>query len=183
MPRRRANLGTLALVGTAAIVLALPYAIAAQTVGDTFRKVSPAVVVIRATGHDVSGSGEVRFSEIGSGVLISRDGKVMTAAHVVHAMELDRVPDGILVASMANSDHVRIGDQALVIGAPIHMHLVRWRARAVEFRDRVHFGYLRVAGNRRGGHACHKTLSISVTAAGAWRTSSFGARTSGCSRA
>ncbi len=73
------------------MALALPWAVAAQTVGDTFRKVSPAVVVIRATGRDVSGSGEVRFSEIGSGVLISQDGKVMTAAHVVHAMDEIRV--------------------------------------------------------------------------------------------
>jgi S1-C subfamily serine protease len=109
--------------------------------------VSPAVVVIRATGRDVSGGSEVRFSEIGSGVLISRDGKVMTAAHVVHAMDeirvefmggeivtahvvssepaadlsllkLDRVPPGTSVARMANSDDVRIGDQIIVIGAP-----------------------------------------------------------------
>ena len=142
-------MGTAALVllGTVAVVLALPWTVAAQTVGDTFRKVSPAVVVIRATGRDVSGSGQVRFSEIGSGVLISQDGNVMTAAHVVHAMDdirvefmggesvtarvisseptadlsllkLDRVPPGIVVARMANSDDVRIGDQAIVIGAP-----------------------------------------------------------------
>jgi DNA-binding transcriptional MerR regulator len=32
-----------------------------------------------------------RFSEIGSGVLISQDGNVMTAAHVVHAMDEIRV--------------------------------------------------------------------------------------------
>jgi hypothetical protein len=73
------------------VVLALPWAVAAQTVGDTFRQVSPAVVVIRATGRDVSGSGEVRFSEIGSGVLVSQDGNVMIAAHVVHAMDEIRV--------------------------------------------------------------------------------------------
>jgi serine protease Do len=147
MARRRANLRALALAGTAVIVLALPWAVTAQTVGDTFRKVSPAVVVIRAKGRDVSGSGEMRFSEIGSGVLISQDGDVMTAAHVVHAMDefrvefmdgeivtariasseptadlsllkLDRVPPGALVARMANSDDVRIGDQVIVIGAP-----------------------------------------------------------------
>ena len=147
MARRRAKLRALALVGTAVIVLALPWAVAAQTVGETFRKVSPAVVVIRAKGRDVSGSGAVRSSEIGSGVLISQDGDVMTAAHVVHAMDeirvefmdgeivrarvvsseptadlsllkLDRVPPGILVAKMANSDDVRIGDQVIVIGAP-----------------------------------------------------------------
>ena len=146
-PRRQADLGRLVLFGTVIVVLVLPWTVAAQSVGDSFRKVSPSVVVIRATGHDVSGSGEVRFSEIGSGVLISQDGNVMTAAHVVHTMDeirvefmggdsvtarvvsseptadlsllkLDRVPAGALVARMANSDDVRIGDQVIVIGAP-----------------------------------------------------------------
>ena len=56
----------------------------AQTPGDVFRKVAPSVVVIRAKGSEV-GSG--RFNETGSGVLISPDGKVMTAAHVVHSMD------------------------------------------------------------------------------------------------
>ena len=115
------------------MVFALPWPLAAQTVGETFRKVSPAVVVIRATGRDVSGSGEVRLSEIGSGVLISQDGNVMTAVHVVHAMDeirgqfmggeivtaravsseptadlslltLERVPAGTFVARIVNSN-------------------------------------------------------------------------------
>ena len=55
---------------------------------ELFRKVNPSVVVIKAKGRDVSASrGLVTFSEIGSGVLVSPDGKVMTAAHVVHAMD------------------------------------------------------------------------------------------------
>ena len=59
----------------------------AQAVGDVFRQVSPSVVVIRTRGRDVAASGLVRFGEIGSRVLISADGKVMTAAHVVHSMD------------------------------------------------------------------------------------------------
>jgi S1-C subfamily serine protease len=119
----------------------------AQPVGDVFRKVSPAVVVIRSKGRDVSASGQVRFGEIGSGVLISADGKVMTAAHVVHAMDeisvefiggetvparvvasepaadlsllqLDRVPGNVKFARLADSTSVRVGDQVLVVGAP-----------------------------------------------------------------
>ena len=120
----------------------------AQSVGEVFRKVSPAVVVVRAKGRDVeAGTGQVRFNEIGSGVLVATDGKVMTAAHVVHTMDeisveflggetvparviasepaadlsllqLERVPAGVRVAAMANSDAVRVGDQVIVIGAP-----------------------------------------------------------------
>jgi S1-C subfamily serine protease len=119
----------------------------AQAVGEVFRKVSPSVVVIRSKGRDVSVSGQVRFGEIGSGVLISADGKVMTAAHVVHAMDeisvefiggetvpaqvvssepaadlsllqLDRVPAGVTASRLADSRSVRVGDQVLVVGAP-----------------------------------------------------------------
>ena len=131
----------------------------AQPLGEVFQKVNPSVVVIRAKGRDVStGGGQVRFSEIGSGVLISPDGKVMTAAHVVQAMDevtvefiggeavpaaviasepaadlsllkLDHVPPRALVARMANSDTVKIGDQVLIIGAPYglsHSMTVGW---------------------------------------------------------
>jgi S1-C subfamily serine protease len=143
---RRGRHSALVLLIAVAMML-VPAEAAAQSVGDTFRKVSPSVVVIRARGRDVAGTGEVRFSEIGSGVVVSQDGKVMTAAHVVHAMDeisvefmggdtvtarviasepaadlsllkLDRVPAGTLAATMADSDHVSIGDQVIVIGAP-----------------------------------------------------------------
>jgi serine protease Do len=129
------------------VTVAQPAAAGAQAVGDVFRKVSPSVVVIRARGRDVAASGQVRFGEIGSGVLISADGKVMTAAHVVHAMDeinvefiggetvparvissepaadlsllqLDRVPANVRVARLADSRSVRVGDQVLVVGAP-----------------------------------------------------------------
>jgi len=129
------------------VTLAPPAPAGAQAVGDVFRRVSPSVVVIRSRGRDVVESGQVRFGEIGSGVLISADGKIMTAAHVVQAMDeihvefiggetvparvvasepaadlsllqLDRVPAGVKVARLANSSAVRVGDQVLVVGAP-----------------------------------------------------------------
>ena len=121
----------------------------AQSVGEVFRKANPSVVVIRAKGRDVTSAagGLVRYNETGSGVLISADGKVITAAHVVNAvdeitvelvggapvsarvvssepaadlslLQLDSVPTGAVPARMANSDTVRVGDQVLVIGAP-----------------------------------------------------------------
>jgi serine protease Do len=135
------------LLLAAVVALGQPAPAGAQPVGDVFRQVSPSVVVIRSRGRDVSASGQIRFGEIGSGVLISGDGKVMTAAHVVHAMDeitvefiggeavkarvvasepaadlsllqLDRVPGGVKVARLANSTSVRVGDQVLVVGAP-----------------------------------------------------------------
>jgi serine protease Do len=147
------------LVALAVAVLSAPVPASAQSAGAVFEKVNASVVVVKAKGRDVSaGSGLVGFNEIGSGVLISADGKVMTAAHVVHAMDeitveflggetvsarvtasepaadlsllqLSRVPRGALVAPMANSDRVKIGDQVTVIGAPYglrHAMSVGW---------------------------------------------------------
>jgi serine protease Do len=119
----------------------------AQNLNEVFRKANPSVVVIRAKGRDVSSVGVTRFSETGSGVLVSADGKVMTAAHVVNAMDeitvealggervpakiiasepaadlsllqLERLPTGLQAAKMADSNTVRVGDQVMVIGAP-----------------------------------------------------------------
>ena len=120
---------------------------AAQTVGETFRQVAPSVVVVRAKGRDVTEAGQVRFSETGSGVLISADGKIMTAAHVVDTMDevaveflggetvparviasepaadlsllqIDRVPPGAKVSALADSARVQVGDPVVIIGAP-----------------------------------------------------------------
>jgi len=127
----------------------LPSPAGAQSVGDVFRKVNPAVLVIRAKGQDVEAAagGLTRFIETGSGVLVSADGKVMTAAHVVHSMDeinveflggetvsarvvssepaadlsllqLQSVPKGVKPALLADSDTVRVGDQILIVGAP-----------------------------------------------------------------
>ena len=131
-----------------AVVVAPAPRLSAQTVGDVFRRVQPSVVVIRATGRDATtGGGAQVVKEVGSGVLISSDGNVMTAAHVVQAMDeirvelpggetvgarvvasepaadlsllkLERVPPKAVVARLANSDAVRVGDQVIVVGAP-----------------------------------------------------------------
>jgi len=136
-----------ALLLAAYALLSLPMASAAQTPGEVFRKVTPSVVVIKAKGSEVTAGGQTRFLETGSGVLISADGKVMTAAHVVHSMneisveflggetvsakviasepaadlsllQLERVPAGARVAKMGNSDTVRVGDPVYIVGAP-----------------------------------------------------------------
>jgi serine protease Do len=131
--------------GTAVVGTVRPAA--AQTVRQVFEKVAPSVVVIRARGREVTAGGLDRYTETGSGVLVSADGKVMTAAHVVHALDeisveflggetvtarvaasepgadlsllqLDRVPPGSKAAVMADTSTVHVGDPIVIVGAP-----------------------------------------------------------------
>src|SRR5262245_20518446 len=119
----------------------------AQGLDEIFGKVNPSVVVVRSKGHDVGAGGVTQFTETGSGFLISESGRVMTAAHVVNAMDeitvegvagevvrakivssdaaadiallqLERVTAAIRVARLGNSDTVRVGQQVMVVGAP-----------------------------------------------------------------
>jgi S1-C subfamily serine protease len=147
LARRRG--GGLALLAATigGLLLSMPAPATAQTVREVFQKVVPSVVVIRARGRDVEASGQTRFTETGSGVLISADGKVMTASHVVHSMDeilveflggetvsarivasepaadlsllqLDRVPPTQKVSPMADSSKVQVGDPVIIVGAP-----------------------------------------------------------------
>jgi serine protease Do len=141
--------------GRRAAMLALALLLAApslargqgESLHDAYRRVSTSVAVIRARGHEVTAEGTVRFKEIGSGVLISPDGKVATAAHVVQTMEnitveflgeepvparviaseqwadisilqVSVVPRDATVAKLGNSDPVRVGDPVFIVGAP-----------------------------------------------------------------
>jgi serine protease Do len=137
----------LAVILAVAVWPAFAPAARAQNLEDIFRKVSPAVVVVRSKGRDVNAGGITRFTQTGSGVLISSGGRVMTAAHVVNGMDeitvegiagevvratlvaanaaadvsllqLERVTAAMRVAPMGDSDAVRIGQQVMVVGAP-----------------------------------------------------------------
>ncbi len=131
-----------------ALAVLTPPPAEAQNVGQMFRRVNPSVVIIRARWKEVAGTGQVtRVSEVGSGVLVTADGKVITAAHVVQTadeitveflggeqvgarviasepeaaaslLQLDRVPVKATVATLGNSDRSEVGDQVFIIGAP-----------------------------------------------------------------
>ena len=130
-----------------ALLCAAPSPGAAQSLNEVYRRVSTSVAVIRAQGREVTADGTVTFKEIGSGVLISADGKVATAAHVVHTLEnimveflgedpvpakviaseiwadvsilqVSTVPRGATVSKLADSDPVLVGDPVFLVGAP-----------------------------------------------------------------
>ncbi len=122
----------------------------AQQLRDAFRKVSHAVVIVRTKRVEVAPSADERMAIIdglGSGVLISNDGKVLTAAHVVQTadvasvefpdgqviiarvigsdirsdvalLQLKEMPKGVASVTIGDSDKVQVGDEIFVIGAP-----------------------------------------------------------------
>jgi S1-C subfamily serine protease len=130
-----------------ALLFAAPTSGEAESLNEVYRRVSTSVVVIRARGEEVTADGTARFKETGSGVLISQDGKVATAAHVVHTLEditveflgeepvparviasepwsdisliqVSVVPRSATVAKLADSDPVVVGDPVFIVGAP-----------------------------------------------------------------
>ena len=120
----------------------------AQQLRDTFRRVKSSVVIVRTGGEQSAPiSGYADDSGVGSGVLISKDGQILTAAHVVQSgqpitiefvdgqrlkaqivelsvsadlalLKVDRVPDAATAANLGDSDVVETGDDIFVVGAP-----------------------------------------------------------------
>jgi S1-C subfamily serine protease len=140
-------------VTLAAVLMSAPAlaSSAAPSLSQTFKRVGGAVVVVRTTERVAavrrSIAHEVNASGLGSGVLISADGKVLTAAHVVQTadavgvefpggalikasilasdpaadvalLQLERVPAGVQPATLGDSDKAEVGDQIFVVGAP-----------------------------------------------------------------
>ena len=121
------------------------------TVGEVFAHVHPSVVTIGTVGYGGprDGTGKVATSAgIGSGVLVSGEGRILTAAHVVQTADelavgfadgtvqsarvissdpsidialimLDEAPpSSALVAPIGNSDRMDVGQSVFVVGAP-----------------------------------------------------------------
>jgi S1-C subfamily serine protease len=139
-------------LGTAPAYAATPPA--SGSLSQVFKRVDPAVVVIRTSEHVAATmpgapSGAVMsVAGVGSGVLVSADGKVVTAAHVVQTadavdveftggtvvkarivasdaaadvalLQLERVPPHIAPARFGDSGKTEVGDQVFIVGAPL----------------------------------------------------------------
>jgi S1-C subfamily serine protease len=117
---------------------------------DLFKEVNASVTVVVAL-HKVSsvpaGIQQTMGLNVGSGVLVSKTGKVITAAHLVNTadqikvklsggeivgarvtasdpfadislLELESVPKEVVVAKLGDSDKAEVGDEVFVVGAP-----------------------------------------------------------------
>lgn len=133
-----------------AFLLVAGQALAGDSLRDLFKKVGSSVCVLKTHGSQASSSGEkgpARDYGLGSGVLISSDGKVLTAAHVVNLadavvaefasgekipatvvstvppadvalLQLERMPTDVAPAVLGDSDLMQVGDRVMIVGAP-----------------------------------------------------------------
>ncbi len=134
------------------LCLTRPVLSQSQTVANLYENVSNSVVVIITSEKSPDKEdNELKTSlGLGSGVLISEEGHILTAEHVVGLadeiivqfpndelinarvlkssfladialIQLEYMPQEYTVAKLANSDSVRIGEQVIVIGAPLQL--------------------------------------------------------------
>jgi S1-C subfamily serine protease len=126
-------------------------AAAEETIAKMFQRLDDAVLIIRTNHKEVVVGPQKQLTSLpglGSGVLVSADGKVMTAAHLVQTadeivaefltgevvkasvvtsdpaadlalLQLEKVPAKATVAPIGDSDDAAIGDQIFIIGAPL----------------------------------------------------------------
>ncbi|MEO0528549.1 MAG: trypsin-like peptidase domain-containing protein, partial [Bacteroidota bacterium] len=119
-------------------------------VARLYQKVLPTVVTIYTTSNAITERGPVQNQGLGSGVLISHDCHILTAAHVVDGsskikvktqdgklrdatvlfseksadialLRLDETDNTLAHAVLGNSDHMAVGQNIYAIGSPYGM--------------------------------------------------------------
>jgi len=148
--KTKAAVSLITWIALAVSLAVSPSGAEAQQLRDLFKKVKDSVVTIRTEEKAVATApqeGTVSMPGLASGVLVSDDGKVLTAAHVVQAVDkvvvefgdgrivrahvvssavyadvaliqLDSVPQGAAPAGLGDSDKTEVGDEVFVVGAP-----------------------------------------------------------------
>src|SRR2546425_1832128 len=136
---------------SAVLLGAAPASAAAQNLSEISKRVTPAVVVIHTKEKEIPtipDTQPVSVVGLGSGVLVSPDGQVLTAAHVVQTadaivvefltgeflqarvvssepsadvalLQLERAPTAPLAARLGDSDAIQVGDQGFGVRAPL----------------------------------------------------------------
>ena len=123
----------------------------AASYAKIFKNLDPAVVVIysqeKVVVKGAAGFNQKTAQSLGSGMVITKEGLIMTAAHVVQVsdkivvefvdgekypahvvssstiadvalIKLDQLPTQLRVAKLGDSDKIDIGDEVFVIGTP-----------------------------------------------------------------
>jgi len=141
---------TFVLAALGAIGLSAQVGEQAESLVDLFARVRPAVVVLYTEGRQASRDApgqEVSAAGLGSGVLVDREGHIVTAAHVVQTadavvavffdgtqapveivasdpiadvalLRVAAVPVGIEPVPLGDSDAASVGEEVFVVGAP-----------------------------------------------------------------
>ena len=141
------------------------------SLSKVFRNVNPSVVMIVATQRSDNPVNPNPNSAVCAGVIVSEEGRIITAAHSVNVadqivvyfldgqvekaviaassseadislLQLESVPKNIKVAALGDSDKAQVGDQVLVIGAPYGID------------HTLSVGH--ISGHRRSNTVCHQ---------------------------